>query len=376
MMASGFERRNRVAGDAGYSLVELLVATALLGLVMGATMTAIVSARRVNESVMNLTDMNKQLRAAMDMMVRDLLQVASGLPAGHVISIPSGGGATPVRLPGPIGSAFVTNPAVDAALPAVLPRPGAGPIVNGRATDVITILMADNTFTDIPLTAVTSTSVTVALKTADGEDIDLTGPDRVIPGQLMMIEKGSISTLVQVTAVNTGTRRLTFGAGDSLNLNQTVGAGTLAALNAAPPANAPANTRITRVRMISYYLDVTIPDRPRLMRRINNGDPATFNNALGTVVAFDVENLELTYDLDNDQNDTNVRFTAADLAGNGACAPDPCGVNQIRKVNVSLTGRSSNARGAVSGTIYRNTLTTQVSLRGMAFVDEYKAPEP
>ena len=59
------------------------------------------------------------------------------------------------------------------------------------------------------------------------------GPDRVSPGQLMMITKGSLTTLVQVTAVDTATRRLTFANGDSLNLNQSgAAAGNLPALNA------------------------------------------------------------------------------------------------------------------------------------------------
>jgi type II secretory pathway pseudopilin PulG len=367
--------RARAGHAAGFSIVELLVATALLTVVMGATLTAIGYAKRVNDSVLRISDMNRTLRAAMDMMVRDLLQVGSGLPPGHVVAVPSGAGATAIRLPGPVGTSFQTDPAVDTTFPAVFPRPGAGPSINGVATDVLTVLMADNAFNDVPLTAITSTSVTVAANNILGQPVNLaTGPDRVDEGQLMLLEKGSNSTLVQVTAVDTATRRLTFGT-DSLNVNQTgAAAGTLASLNATAPANSPASTRITRVRMISYYLDTTVPDRPRLMRRINNGHPTSFNNNLGTVVAFDVENLTFSYDLDSADNDTNVRFTTADLGTGGACSPDPCSFNQIRKVNIVLTARSPNAMSVGDGTVFRNTLTTQVSLRGMAFVDEYKAP--
>jgi type II secretory pathway pseudopilin PulG len=375
MITKPLAHRARTGHAAGFSILELLVATTLLTIVMGGTLTAVGYAKRINDSLLRLTEMNNALRAAMDMMVRDLLQVGSGLPPGHVIGTPSGAGAVAINLPGPVGSAFQTDPAVDAALPAVLPRPGAGPTINGVASDVLTVVMADNAFTDIPLTAITSTTVRVAANNIQGQPVNLAlGPDRVDEGQLMMIEKGSNSTLLQVTAVDTGLRQLTFG-GDSLNLNQAdAAAGNLTALNAAAPANSPANTRITRVRMITYYLDTTVPDRPRLVRRINNGHPTTFDNTLGTVVAFDVENLQFSYDLDNANNTTNVRFTNADLAGTGACAPDPCSFNQIRKVNIVLMARSPNATFAGGGTVFRNTLTTQVSLRGMAFVDEYKAP--
>ena len=57
------------------------------------------------------------------------------------------------------------------------------------------------------------------------------------PGQLMMIWKGTFTTLVQVTSVNTAGRVLTFANGDSLNLNQTAAAaGNLTYLNAQAPA--------------------------------------------------------------------------------------------------------------------------------------------
>jgi hypothetical protein len=195
----------------------------------------------------------------------------------------------------------------------------------------------------------------------------------VIEGQLMMVTKGSYSTLVQVTKVNPS-GRIMFAASDSLNLNQPQAKdGSLAALDDAPPANAPANTLVTRVRMITYYVDVTVPGQARLMRRVNNGDPKKFDNTLGTAVALDVENLQISYDLaDGNTNPSNVRFTAADLAGTGACSPAPCSPTQIRKINVALTARSR--RQNPTSNVQRNTLTSQISLRGMAFVNEYKAP--
>ena len=77
---------------------------------------------------------------------------------------------------------------------------------------------------------------------------------------------------------------------------------------------------------------------------------------------------------DGNTNPSNVRFTTTDLAGGGACSPDPCSVTQIRKVNVALTARSRNAN-VPKARVHRNTLASQVSLRGMAFVNEYKAPQ-
>jgi prepilin-type N-terminal cleavage/methylation domain-containing protein len=377
------KRRVRSRGaEAGFSLLEMLISMAVMTAVVGATATAMQQASRAAESAVLVSGLNNSLRTGMDLMTRDMLQVGSGLPPGHVIQVPSGSGAVQMRVPGPPGSAFLTVVG-DVDWGAVVPGPGLGPVINGVATDVITVLTVDNNFTDIPLTAISNTTITVRATqpTTPFAPINIqTGVDRILAGQLLMLEKGSVTTFVQVTSVDYGTRIITFANGDSLRLNQTAAAaGNVAALRAADPTpdtltNGSIPTTATRVRMISYYLDTTVPNHPRLVRRINNGHPTTFNNASGTAVAIDIENLQFTYDLaDGTTNPANVRFTAADLAGTGACNPDPCGFNQIRKVNIVMTGRSGNTF-ARQGRLFRNSLTSQVSLRGMAFVDEYLAP--
>jgi hypothetical protein len=320
-----------------------------------------------------MTAMNKALRSGMDLLERDMLQVGSGLPPGHVILVPSGAGSTPIRIPGPPGTAFV-QAAGDPDISAVLPGPGLGPVVNGKATDVLTVLMADNSFLNVTVTAVALTSVDVSL-TVGGQPLNIaTGADRVSPGQLMMITKGSNTALVQITAVDTASRRLTFSNGDSLNVNQSgAAAGNMAAINALAPANSPLGVQLTRIRMITYYLDATIdPKHPRLVRRINNGHPTNFDNTSGTAVAMDIENLTFSFDLnDGNTNPSNVRMVPLDLTVAGACAPNPCNTNQIRKVDVLITARSENATNPKARS-FHNTLATQVSFRGMAFVDEYK----
>lgn len=359
-------RPRRSASEAGYSLAELLISMGMFTAIMGATLAGLSNASRANQTVVGIASMNAGVRAGMDLMTRDLLQVGSGLPPSHVIQIPSGTGSQRVRLPGPPGTTFELPVGPD--IPAVYPMPGSGPLVNGVATDVLIVLMADNAFLDVPLTAMTATTINVAA----GPIID-NGPDRVMPGQLMMVTKGSTTTLGQVTTVDYAARRLTFASGDSLRLNQP-GAqfGTIAAVNAADPANSPALTRVSRIRMISYYLDTQAdPARPRLVRRINAGHPTTFNNLLGTAVAMDVENLQFSFDVVNGtDNPANVRMNDADRGGTGRCSPAACDEVQIRKVNIAITGRTQRLdNGAL-----RNTLTSQVSFRGMAFVDEYRTP--
>jgi hypothetical protein len=362
-------------------------------------MLAMNDAIKATDSAKQITDLNNGLRTAMDMMVRDIMQTGQGLPPGRVIGLASGAGSFPMQLPGPIDSALVldgpsycpldpSDATPDNAceqVSAVVPGPSFGPPVGDSLlpTDVITVIAADSAFDQVRLTGfVAATGATDPYVTVQAAvNITNGGVDDVEPGDLMMLTKGSASSLAQVTRVVS--QRMYFDRGDSLLLNQTAAAnGTLAQLRAMAPSDTAANadasgfmpTIATRIRMITYYLDVTTdPLRPRLIRRMNNGHPTNFDNALGTVVAFDVENLQISYDLTDGVNRTltNVRMDDADLDGSGRCSPRPCSPNQIRKVNIALSGRSRQPMKSTRQ-FFHNTLVTQVSLRSLAFVDRYR----
>ena len=74
-------------------------------LIMAATMSALSQAMKANETAVLVTGMNNSLRTGMDLMIRDLLQVGSGLPPGHFILIPSGTAAQ-INMPGPPGTTY------------------------------------------------------------------------------------------------------------------------------------------------------------------------------------------------------------------------------------------------------------------------------
>ena len=389
MRSNAKSRSIGARGERGFTLVELLVSMAITTVILGATMVAMSDATKANDSAIQMTGLNNSLRTAMDLMVRDFMQVGQGLPAGRVIGLPNGGNNTPIQLPGPPGSDYQLegasfcppdpndqNPDTECEqISAIIPGPGLGHQVgeNGTPTDVVWIIAADSAFERVPLARFSPTGrfieVNASVNISDG------GPDDVHPGDLLMLTKGSASVLLQVTEVNG--QQIKFENGDSMHMNQSASYnGTMHSMSAYAPPDDDNNGRIyteaTRIRMTTYYLDaVTNPRRPRLVRRMNNGDPYVFDNTLGTIVAFDIENLQITYDIaDGVTNPANVRMTDADMNGTGACAPRSCSPNQIRKVNLLLSGRSER-KTRVSGQFFRNTLVTQVSLRSLAFVDRY-----
>ncbi len=405
----------------GFTLVELLVAMAITTIILGTTMMAMNDAIKATDSAAQISDLNNGLRTAMDMMVRDALQVGQGLPTGRTIGLPYGNNSSPMQLPGPIDSNFqldgpsfcppdpndATPDFVCEQITAVVPGPGRGPVLteDGQPTDMITMVEADSAFDQVPLTAfgANGASITVALpdlvapidngKSPRGLNITNGGADDIDAGDLIMLTKGSTSVLVQVTRQPVAnSQQIFFDTADSLGLNQQgvsslVGgvtvwnpSGTGAELRMQAPADTAAgtngliNTIATRIRLITYYLDVTTdPRRPRLIRRMNNGHPTNFDNALGTVVAFDVENLQISYDLTDGVNRTltNVRMDDADLDGSGRCNPRACSPNQVRKVNFVLTGRTRLPLRSTRQFAHK-TLVTQVSLRSLAFVDRYR----
>ncbi|HEY0871879.1 MAG TPA: type II secretion system protein [Vicinamibacterales bacterium] len=358
--------------ERGFTLVEVLVALAITTVVMGSAMLALSQATRAAETAKLMTNVNGGLRTAMDLIVRDMLQTGQGLPSGRVIQVPAGLNSQPIRLPGPPNTSYQVGGVTE--LTAIIPGPGLGPAVNGQPTDMITTLQADGAFDQVRLVALPANGL--GMNVDPSVDLDDGTADDLHPGDLIMLTKGSLSALAQVTRVNG--QHVSFEPGDSLNLNQpNAEMGTVKWIRNAPPTTNPPgqfiSTTATRIRMISYYIDATTdPQRPRLVRRINNGHETAFDNSLGTTVAFNVENLQITYDLANGvSNPANVRMVAADLNGSGACSPDPCSPNQIRKLNVMLRARSS-ARLTATQQFFRNELTTQVSLRSMAFVDRYR----
>ena len=78
---------------------------AITTVILGATMAAMNDAIKATDSATQITNLNNSLRTAMDLMVRDLMQVGQGLPAGRVIGS-ANGNSMPIQLPGPPGTDY------------------------------------------------------------------------------------------------------------------------------------------------------------------------------------------------------------------------------------------------------------------------------
>jgi len=357
-----------VKRQAGFSVAELLVALVITLIVLATALQAFNEATRANEGATLMAEMNQNLRAGMNLMLRDLLRAGGGIPTGG-IPVPSGAGVLLINRPSPLGVAY-TWPAGTVAIPALTPGAGLGPVSppppapGGIATDMITILFADNilTINQVPLAGVAPDGSSMTVQNPP-LGVAIAGVNNAIqPGDLILFSNTNGNALQQVTGVNG--QVVTFAAGDFFNLNQRGAPGgtimCLANVGAGNPNDCSTYnggfppTTATRIWMVTYYIDnTTDPRSPRLIRQVN------FNPA--RAMAEGIENLQLSYDLvDGVTNPTNVKTPLA-----------PNSPNQIRKANLFLAARSSKVFSG-SGQFFRNNLATQVSIRSLSFVDRYR----
>jgi prepilin-type N-terminal cleavage/methylation domain-containing protein len=410
--------------NAGFSLIEVLAATALMLIVMAATLRTLTDAIHANEGVTLLADTQENLRASLNYMTKDIVQAGEGIPQGG-ITIPNSGGGGPISAlnrPLPPGApAPVTFPVAWVALPAISPgfqlglaslvaNPAIqGATVAGLKTDMITVLYADTTMQDaagnwlnrypirqapFATCAAAAPSPNGTITTAgntttivfDPTCINInTGNTAINTGDLILLQNnasgcaasgalvasdscdannpsnpGSMA-LLTVTGVNLGANTVTFTCGDAFALNCSgLASGTVAQMQTAG-SWAGVTVTATRVWMVTYYISNANPLKPMLMRQVNM-NPA---QPVGEVI----ENMQIFYDVLNPGSNPPALQVPAENE-------DPLGtlgfgsLSYIRDCYILLYARSENPYSQ-SNRYFRNNLQTVVSIRGLDFYNEF-----
>ena len=373
----------------GFTLIELMVSMSIVVSVVAIATDALMQAEHVTTMVAYEANTQENLRAGMHFMVRDLMQAGEGIPQGG-ISIPYTV-ASAVNRPG----TATTFPTGYIALPAITPgsqvgslatsiNPATNGTLTGISTDIINIIYADNVLVDtagnylysypvfqaapsVPVCAgtISPTGASVSLAPACFTMPGVTNP--ITTGNLIMFHNQNGTALEYVTGVAGQT--IAFGAGDPAGLNQTgLANGTVASLATTPGVFPP--TTITRVWMVTYYINVASATDPQLIRQVNYpnypaGAPANPPQA----IADDIENLGFSYDI---TSSTDAAGTYTDGPGNAAQPILPDTPAQIRAVNVFLAGRSEYAyKPQTTPEFLRSNLSTQVSIRSLSFTNQF-----
>jgi hypothetical protein len=335
--------------EQGFSAIEALIATTIAVILMAGALSSFNDSATINESATQMLDLEQNIRAGMNFVATDFVSAGWSIPSGG-IPIPSGDGVTRPTRPGPPGTVYTFN---SQTIAAVTPGPRLGLKWNGKDTDIVNILYADDSENSFPLNDHTLSNITF------GGDIvtvsDQTPMDKmdhpIVVGDLIALTNAKGSTLQYVTGVAGQT--ISFAVGDPMNLNQPdAPAGSITKIRNDDGTYPP--TTAKRVWLVTYYIDsLEDPETPRLIRRINDRP--------GRTVALVLEDFQLSYDLvDGVNNPANIKEPV-----------DPNTPSQIRKANILLSGRSASVMRK-TGEFLRRGLTTQVSLRSLSYIDRYR----
>jgi hypothetical protein len=352
--------------------MELIAATALGLVVIGTAMTTFKDALGMTSVATNLADSSQNLRGGTNLLVHDLTEVGRGIPTGG-IPIPNGPGVGPINRPSPPGMPYTFDNVGATTLTAIVTGGSKGPVIDGRVTDMVTMLTVDPIL-DTALNGALqvqpfNANGAVPKLSADGSSFTLPANDlawitgnpadgrpAVSKGDLLMfIDVNSNAAIQTVTRVDTTTVYFDSNGDDPFSFNQRLAtAGSITQILGQ-------TLNVQRVIMYTYYVDPGSDPAhpvPRLMRQYNNGTP----QALAGVV----EDLELSYDIaDGSVNPTAKRDLPLTLNLVTYSA------NQIRKANVHV-GVRSEMKSLRENDYLRTHVSTVVSLRNLAFVDRYK----
>ncbi len=384
----------------GFSLLELLVASAI-GLVVMAAMTSLFkTGMDATFTVSQRAETQQNMRAAIEMMTKDIGLAGSGIPSGG-LQLPSGGtvslfgcnqggtcyvpgGTYPASAGGapnfmyPIEPNFGNGVQANAAIPAA----------TGLANSSITVVYCDYNFSlsnftfasNFPATPTITVNVvpvpTVGLPTniqaAGGLQtgdlllfvINTPGNGKTATGTSLVQNAAVVGEITGIAGnavppAPTAGASVAFSPGDALNFNQNGAGITNNMAGVAAAANAPgAQLNACRLKVVSYFLQVPaagggLVQTPRLMRQ---------ENGLNAVpVADNIINLQFTYDVINNLTGAVVANQQSPPAGTQAL---------IQKVNVVVMGQGLTTTGNKAQSMY---LATSVSTRNMSFCNSYSS---
>lgn len=367
----------------GFTLAELMVAMALGLLVMGAAASLFRIGMNSAILIQQKTEAQQNMRAGMDLMVKDLSLAGAGVQGG--VQLPTGTGNNGLSRFGcdQSGTCHVVNntyPANGASTNYMYPIvPGYKNGVEGGASilaapaninDSITVIYADYNFPlsqyNVQFPDNTGTSVSLSTSGTPYPPL-ISSAGGIQVGDIIMISCGGVTALGEATTVTssgtggtaTAAGTIGFADGDPLNINQSGAAlGNLAQVASASCVGKDVS-KIYRLYVVTYYLSTLTapypgaPQTVRLMRQVNGLTPVP--------VADEIINLQFAYDAYNS--------TAGALDANQT---DPIGAgespNNIQKINLVVMGQSVNSYGNKSQGLY---LATDVSARNMSFGQSY-----
>ncbi len=381
---------------AGFSLVELLTAMALSLLMFAMTFVLVQQLDNTADVVGSMSDVNQNMRAAVNMVSRDLSTAGENIPLGG-IPLPYGGSATSIKRPYPSASTFPA-PLSGSALymPVLIAGNGLGPTqgsgTNQISTDVVSMIGVNQSASfNQTVVSTTSPNQPTFSSTSATITVSTTAAGYVSPGQLVMLRNANASCLLAVSSVNTTTGVITFTHGDTTNdllgVNQfptvsgTTGAitsgptnGTILQLETATVNSGkttyawPTTLTAYPISVVTYYVDSTTPER-NLVKLTSMGTNACAAVSCTNVVALGIDVMQVFYSL---SPPATLNGATSDPTENPwPTTTDTTNTpNDIRKVVLNVVGET-NHKNFANSQWYSKQIRNAVTIQNLDFYNKY-----
>lgn len=370
----------------GFTLLELLVASSI-GLTVILVMASLFkTGMDASMKVTQRAETQQNLRAAVELMTKDISLAGAGLPSGGLQLGTAGlskfacnqtgtcyitGGNYPNSAGGTANYMYAIEPGFSTGVQNGTVITAAPAATNSS----ITVVYCDYNFplSNFTWTFPSSTTAGVAVINGGVTPNNILAPGGLQVGDLLMFnvstpgngKSASGTSMVQnaavvaeITGIPNGTT-VNFSTGDALNFNFGTGSNNLVSV-ATAAAGAGSQVSVCRLEVVSYFIQVPAAgggtvQTPRLMRQVNG------LNAVP--VADNIINLQFTYDVINAVTGT-VNANIQDPIGAGDSP------SLIQKVNLWVMAQSLTNDGNRAQNMY---LATAVSTRDMSFCNSYSS---
>jgi len=383
-------RHRSTTREAGFSLMEMVVAMALGTIVLGAAVQIYIQGLNATMTVSQRAELQQDFRAASNMLTKDLSLAGAGLGQGAAIQLPTSSSLPKIGCDQTntcyINSTYETYP-VQGSTPflyGLMPGYNKGPTLLAAQgpTDVITVAYTDSTFYLDCYNASVASATSVTFILPSSTSTNCTAPGTTTPqnvndgavglsaGDLIWFSFQNGSQVVAevtgaVTSTTTGgvtTYTVPFAATDPLNMNQpstspkslsTVATGTAGYAN--------------RLQVVTYYLDNSVSPA-RLMRQVSGHSPIP--------VAENTVFMKFSYNLFNTNTTTVAIGCTNPGASSDGCSGASAGMlpNQVTQINIANMAMDSSLQSSQYGQgngYQRMDLQTSVSARNLTYVNNF-----
>jgi prepilin-type N-terminal cleavage/methylation domain-containing protein len=369
----------------GFTLLEFMVAS-FIGLIVIMAMTQLFRmGMNATFTVTQRAETQQNMRAAIELMTKDISMAGAGLPSGGLQLATAGG-----------NSKIACNQAGTCYVPAdtyptgnfmygIIPGFGNGvqsgaviPAAPAAVNDSITSIYCDYNFSlsNFTFTFPTTTTASVAVVNAAVTPNNILAPGGLNVGDLLLIQVStpgngktaqgtSAAQTAAVVAEITGLPNnltIDFAGADALNFNQSAASANSLAnaiTNLGSGLGAGNQVTVCRLYAVTYFLQVPAAggtvQTPRLMRQVNG------LNAVP--VADNIINVQFSYDV--------INSVAGTMSANQS-NPVGAGLSPalIQKVNMWVMGQSLTSGGNKNQSMY---LASSVSARNLSFCNSYSS---